>query len=330
MGIQKSSINGPRNDRSPRTERAYRDHIKRLIRRWQRETGTRDDAKNAARLAPNLVEWLIDRKRRGKLASVTWRQYRAALLALLPRDQAIIRARLAEEGPLGARQSRGLRAVKYMGRREVYKLRCALRTVHPETRRRLIAYFAAGITTGLRPSEWEDAVLGREDGRWVLRVRNAKHTHGRGHGPQRAMVLLTEKARRRVRRYLRILSEWQAEKPRRTKHQIYENLRKALHTAVRRAGYAHQQVPTLYTVRHQFKINARAAGVDPVTLAYLMGHGWTGTAARHYGRPRARTAGGFSVLPAEPIPPTIRIAPESPSFRDPVAIPNGSHREDKR
>ena len=96
----------------------------------------------------------------------------------------------------------------------------------------------------------------------------------------------------------------------------YRNTRRALNRAYQRAG---TRGPSLYSARHQFKINARAAGISAWDLAYLMGHASTITAQCHYGRGRAQIS-AFTVAPA-PAPgdpaPVIRMreASERPDQR---------------
>ncbi|WP_297392080.1 site-specific integrase [Acidiferrobacter sp.] len=157
-----------------------------------------------------------------------------------------------------------------------------------------MAWMEAGIRTGLRPGEWAQATLDHPTpgGRAVLTVPNAKHTNGRGHGVLRRIALLTPETEEWVRRHLALLRERQIQGISFTTH--YRNTRRALNRAYQRAG---TRGPSLYSARHQFKTNARAAGISAWDLAYLMGHAATSTAQCHYGRGRTQTS-AFTVAPA--------------------------------
>ena len=140
----------------------------------------------------------------------------------------------------------------------------------------------------------------------------------------RRMALLTPETEHWVRHHLALLRARQNEGMRFEDH--YQNTRRALSRAYRAAGC---RGPTLYSGRHQFKVNARAAGVSDWDLAYLMGHASTTTAQSHYGRSRAQV-GTFTVAPARGAgdsAPVIR-AGKAPGRRDERAhIPTAGREE---
>ena len=291
--------------RTVETETQYKRRVQQLIRRYRKATGRGDVA--------GLMEWITQKRLEGAFSGSTWRQYRAALDVVLSEmgiDTGPLRdaVGMTPEGSACPRPRR--RPVKCVGMTGAKALERACRHLRARTREEVTAWIEAGTRTGLRPGEWAWATLDRPEsaGVAILTIRNAKHTNGRGHGVLRRLALLTPETEEWVRRHLALLRERQNEGMRFEDH--YQNTRRALSRAYRAAGC---RGPTLYSGRHQFKVNARAAGVSDWDLAYLMGHASTRTAQSHYGRPRAQTT-AFTVAPArgagDPAP-VIR-ASESP------------------
>ena len=312
--------------RTKETETQYKHRVQQLIRRYRKATGRGDVA--------GLIEWITQKHRAGEFSGSTWRQYRAALVAILGEmgvDTSSLRMAgrmLGDEAPKASAEepatpprnggcprprARPVKAVGITGRRA---LQGACRHLAAATQEDIMTWMEAGIRTGLRPGEWAQATLDHPTpgGRAVLTVHNAKHTNGRGHGVLRRLALLTPETEEWVRRHLALLRERQIQGISFTTH--YRNTRRALNRAYQRAG---TRGPSLYSARHQFKTNARAAGVSAWNLAYLMGHASTITAQCHYGRGRAQTS-AFTVAPA-PAPgdpaPVIRVGelPERPHQR---------------
>ncbi len=301
--------------RTQETETQYKRRVQQLIRRYRKATGRGDVA--------GLMEWITQKRCAGEFSGSTWRQYRAALEAILGGmgvDTSALRRNAAPKGaaeesalPVARRRARPVKAVGINGRRA---LQGACRHLAAATQEDIMAWMEAGIRTGLRPGEWAQATLDHpnQGGMAVLTVHNAKHTNGRGHGVLRRLALLTPETEEWVRRHLALLRERQTQGISFVTH--YRNTRRALNRAYQRAG---TRGPSLYSARHQFKINARAAGISAWDLAYLMGHASTITAQCHYGRGRTQT-GVFTVAPApgagDPAP-MIRMgeAPERPDQR---------------
>ena len=295
--------------RNAQTTNSYAARTRVLIRQYRRGTGGQPSVNG-------LVAWLIDRRRAGLYANATWRQYRAALHATLPAmgyDTTALFSADIRPPPPDRDARRRKRRVKAVGAGARAALGEALTRMTASRAQAIEAWVEAGIRTGLRPSEWETATLNRElDGRIVLTVQNAKHSHGRGHGPIRRLALEDDETIRWVEVHLRTV---------RSAVQdggfalYYHRLRQSLAGAYRRAGIRHG--PSLYTGRHQFKINARAAGVSDRDLAYLMGHASTLTARSHYGRGGTRV-NPFTVSPAPaPGDPTPDIREHNPRARFP-------------
>ena len=309
--------------RTKETETQYKRRVQQLIRRYRKATGRGGVA--------GLIEWITQKRCAGEFSGSTWRQYRAALETILGGmgvDTSVLRGDAAPKGAAGEpalpvapprnggcprRRARPVKAVGITGRRA---LQGACRHLAAATQEDIMAWMEAGIRTGLRPGEWAQATLDHPNsgGMAVLTVHNAKHTNGRGHGVLRRLALLTPETEEWVRRHLALLRERQTQGISFATH--YRNTRRALNRAYQRTG---TRGPSLYSARHQFKTNARAAGISAWDLAYLMGHASTITAQCHYGRGRTQTS-AFTVAPApaagDPAP-IIRMGefPERPDQR---------------
>lgn len=278
----KRPTNGCSDDRSPKTMVLYRRTFGQL---WRRFAGEHDGPQTQSA----FVDWLILRKRSGDFAKRTWRVYRAAVVSQMEEGHPL-RKRLEAESSDGARTGGTRRRTKHVSPLARERIRNeATKHCRPAERMadRLQAWIEAGEATGLRPGEWANATLiETPDGVDVLVVRNAKHYKDRAHGDSRQIALLSESVTAAVRRHLKFIAAYIEAKPGREFRHYYESCRKGLS---RLNLSLPKSVPhlSLYSTRHQFKINAREEGVDRTELAYLMGHASTGTAQRHYGRARA-------------------------------------------
>ena len=146
--------------------------------------------------------------------------------------------------------------------------------------------------TGLRPCEWQHAVL---DGS-ALKVTNAKATQQRSHGEQRTIDLhMTKKELvELLGSFLKIVKE----QPGDQFEAFYNRVRDLIADVSRRSLSKRKRHPTLYTARHMFASTAKA-NLSKEGVAALMGHASIDTAGRHYAAAR-HARGGFplEVMPA--------------------------------
>lgn len=209
-----------------------------------------------------------------------------------------------------------------------------LKTLNSRYRNLVHLLIEGGRLTGLRPTEWRHTTLAiqwnnqstqsdipqnsppfgqspqaapapqynaeidmQADRHPVLVIQNAKNSNRRTHGDTRTLHLthLEGGEYRNVVRMLRMASrytsdaDWQA---------AYNCARKVLNRAVKHL-WPHTPVrPTLYSARHQFSADAKAAGFSKVAIAAMMGHASDRTATTHYGRRKhGHRGGGFRVQP---------------------------------
>lgn len=158
-------------------------------------------------------------------------------------------------------------------------------------------WFACTLLTGLRPCEWANARMEHK----VLKVRNAKVTSGRSHGPTRTLDLC--KANPNTMLLLEKFMQIVAAHPGVAFEVMYNGVRNIVTKVARDALSPRRRYPTLYTARHAFSSKAKTEFTKQ-QVAALMGHASSETASRHYAA--ARYARGGSPLEVEPSPQDVR------------------------
>ncbi len=180
-----------------------------------------------------------------------------------------------------------------------------------------IFWLQAGALTGLRPHEWEFAILDkREDDRLFLIVHNAKNTNGRSHGELRHIELtyLSEHEKNIIEKFLSIVADYKEsgtfallqhacmkflsrENNKLVKGKFKEKgYNKQRGSGLYRAASKKPTRITLYSARHFFSSSAKTAMLSLEEIAALMGHKTNKTASEHYGK-RHYGQGGFKVKP---------------------------------
>ena len=143
-------------------------------------------------------------------------------------------------------------------------------------------WLMAGLATGLRPCEWQNA-KSSADGT-TLTVQNAKATNGRATGESRTVPVHPGDLPV-IRAHIESLQEFQA------RGIQFSAIQKGASQAIRRACAVLwpgdvKRAYALYSARHQFSANVKAiASVEEV--AALLGHRSTRTARRHYAKRRS-------------------------------------------
>jgi hypothetical protein len=248
--------------------------------------------------------------RRSGLARPTWRQYRAALAWFfqqegMPELSTYVRS-LNQSVCLRRTRRTSAQKSKHLPLR---KLTCLIEVLGRGRSRydRIIGlWLLANYYVGLRPEEWWSAGLVEPR---KLRVRNAKGSQNRTFGIHRTLLLdsFTDEEMHVVLEFLAIVAGSDRET-------LYEACRKRLLKINRELWPRAKRHVTLYTGRHQFAADHKAARVSRVELAALMGHGSTLTAGRHYARP-GRGRGRVRVRPSPEDIDRVRArnAPHSPA-----------------
>ncbi len=150
-------------------------------------------------------------------------------------------------------------------------------------------WLRAGRLTGLRPGEWQHAAMSHIDGRPTLTVRNAKHSNGRGNGPERTLQLdrMIPVELNDIREMLEMVDDITGEMP---FADLQHRVAKYLHSVTRQVlkpGRGRVATwPTLYSLRHQLLADAKRTLTQP-EVAAIAGHASDATAGQHYGRRRS-------------------------------------------
>ena len=233
--------------------------------------------------------WRVDPKaaidfhgaRRGELARPTWRQYRAAL-AWFFEDQGSFELRAyvrsLDQSPCLRRANRtSAQKSKHLPLPKLIRLTEVVAIGRGRYDRAIGLWLLSNYYVGLRPEEWWST-------EWVgprkLRVRNAKASQQRTFGSHRTLLLdeFMDEEMRVVHEFLAIVAQQDF-------CSFYHACRKRLLKLNRMLWPRAKRHITLYSGRHQFAADHKAARVSRVELAALMGHASTLTAGRHYARP---------------------------------------------
>jgi integrase len=144
--------------------------------------------------------------------------------------------------------------------------------------RETVTWLRAGCLTGLRPSEWREAVL---DGNWLI-VKNAKTTNGRGNGVERSLDLsaLSGGDLRVVERMAGLGGGWALQGE---YDQRQTQCAAVLYAACLKIWPSPRRHYTLYSARHQALANAKAT-MTRAEVSALAGHKTERTAQSRYGR----------------------------------------------
>jgi len=298
--------------RAAQTEEAYEALAERLLKASERALG------QAWKLDPHAA---IDfhGARRGELARPTWRQYRAALAWFFEHHGSLdLRdyVQSLDQTPCLRRADRtSAQKSKHLPLPKLIRLTEALAGGRGRYDRAIGLWLLANYYVGLRPEEWWSA-------EWMgpcrLRVRNAKASQQRTFGSHRTLMLdeFTDEEMRLIHEFLAIVASNEYES-------FYHACRKRLLRLNLTLWPRAKRHITLYSGRHQFAADHKAARVSRVELAALMGHASTLTAGRHYARPgRGRRRVRVRVRPSPEDIDRVRArnSPEAPApeFRPPL------------
>ncbi len=258
------------------TERAYEKLALRLLRSAERVTGHSWMEEPHAAIDVHAV-------RRAELGRSTWRQYRAALAWFFARagmPELCTHVRSLDQSVCLRRAKRtSAQKSKHLPLHKLTRLIETLGCGRGRYDRIVGLWVLANYYVGLRPEEWWSAQL-VESRR--LRVRNAKASQNRTFGTHRTLLLdsFTDDEMQVILEFLEIVAQNHGET-------LYEACRKRLLKINRELWPRAKRHVTLYTGRHQFAADHKAARLSRIELAALMGHGSTLTAGRHYARPGA-------------------------------------------
>jgi integrase len=286
---------------SPQTAAAYDSTYRRQWKRFANETGRSD-------LTPDeLVANLI--VRRPEYAMSSWRSIKASVLHVLETKfpqchEAITLLRSQSSAGLAKRSANTSGRKRKEVPLSVWKalsttLQARAAKGHKHSQG-LLDVLRAILLTGMRPNELcysTISVYASDSERRVLRIRNSKHSNGRGNGAYREMFIdgLDDNELSTLRRaltYCRVKTIAEEKK-------IQTALKNELDIA-RDVSVISKKSPgtsvALYSFRHQFLADAKQTFQDPVMVAALAGHASTKTAFEHYGK-RRNAKGKVKVLP---------------------------------
>jgi|SRR5579875_268451 len=240
-----------------------------------------------------------------RLSNQTWKRYRAALKYLALKQQNLELAnQLARliKAPR-SQKTRTIKRAKYITQEQLDYLSRFFSDSQGTWIQRAWRLFQGSLHTGGRPIEWGCATY--NPALWVLRFQNAKRGFDRQYdyqGHHRNLLvegdlpaLICAIIADRESYFDEILSSIEADSVEARCAIAWDQYRnrcsEAFSRAVRAAAdrnpklFQGDLLPILYTARHQFVANAKAAGITGPELAQLIGHEPGSDIARHwYGR----------------------------------------------
>jgi integrase len=265
-----------------------------LVRRFERENDVLAGSVEAA--WPAFLSWLTGRK--SDWSASTWRQYKAAAIhagiRLARQHSASISdlmatLSLSDEGQAGtAAKGQATSAHKHK-RFPIKDLSAILDHLQGSTRKdaeALRVFLRAGVVAGLRPIEWTNAEILQERGFvLVLKVENAKDTHGRSHGQFRHLRWRTIGDDEHASVLAAIAIARKFSTPLQAMDKFTKALQRLLRETCQTLWPRRKNSYALYDCRHDFAARAKLA-YEPEGVAALLGHASDETATRHYGRSR--------------------------------------------
>lgn len=145
-------------------------------------------------------------------------------------------------------------------------------------------WLLAGLASGLRPCEWDEAHL------WGLKlhVRNAKGNAVRANGDKRILEFVLPEHENEINSIRNLLEDIQRWKESGNNFEsFYASCRKRLYYVNNLLWPRSAQNISLYSTRHQFAADMKASGLTKNEIAALMGHASDESATIHYARRRS-------------------------------------------
>ena len=281
--------------KTPYTVDLYAKNARRLLDWCERTHGLRWQD------APALACRLVIEGRWDRLSRASKRLYRASLISFMDaagEGDAVAYLQGVDASDDGCDRQPVVSREKRLTHEQLAQIVECLDIVDNEIDQTLLRLLYAGSLTGLRPGEWRSASFEGNPDISVLTVKNSKNTHGRAHGDYRTLILhdLDDDQRK-------LILDLVSDAGRRTEAEYRGMMLRVadrLKFVAKRIWPNAKSRPSLYSARHQFAANAKKAGLDRASLAALMGHSSTSTAARHYGLKRDGGSGHGVTVSAIP------------------------------
>lgn len=289
----------PGQTRTSKTQLAYGERGSQLMKRFRREI----EALGSTPVDPKaFARWFLSR--RPELSPSSFRTYKQGVLAELAKfegqaaEEAV--AMIENAPPWDSQLDQPQKSVMETGSPDRVTSKKKAKHIAYEDWFRLDAYLSqkaiseyavhlrewlrAGIATGLRPDEWKATEVVHNPREILLFVMNAKNTNGRANGILRTLDITGFTARN-----LAAIRHMSDEGLKHAEAGTFEDFQDRVSQALYRADsvlFTMRKTTTvaLYSCRHQFILNMRAAGKSDVEISTLVGHLTTETATSHYGK----------------------------------------------
>lgn len=282
------------------TEVRYALVANRVLLRFEKETD-----KSWRLSLPEFLHWFYEKS--PYWSKSTFRQYKASLRYFLDIYGTVDSAEEIREMsqrrvmPTKARTSQ--LKDKKLSKKDLMSILSWLKSSKSGYKDILAGWLFSGVITGVRPIEWHEARLIKNENGVFLVIRNAKFSNSRSNGEYRTLNLsaLEYSEIEAIQRHVdncSILSE-------REFMRLQTSCSNLLYYATRRIFKGRKKFPTLYSARHQFSADAKQTMPGMSEVAALMGHASSSTATEHYGK-RSNYQQLIKIVPMESEVATVR------------------------
>lgn len=295
--------------KTDKTKSAYIARTKNLYARFKNESPHKKEKLS------DFVDWLIEQK--PNITKSTWRQYKSSAAWFLEsHNEKLLAEKLKNTNNDGCKPSKkdsktSSLKKKSISEQEENKITAYLKETADSSfwAKPTLAFFKAMLSTGLRPNEWQSSVLvespqqlkdmdflnNQEPAFPILIVKNSKNTNGRAHGEFRHLMLGSLSKEEII--YIKIALRYATKEHKdglqtpngksESWDEYYKNLRWNFYRVINNIFPRKEKRITLYSCRHQFIANLKAAGFSLEEIAALSGHATNETATTHYGKKRS-------------------------------------------
>lgn len=229
-----------------------------------------------------IAVWMIAERKSG-LARGSWNLYKHAMIAMDPANTRLRSLLMAAQHTQEPRYPKitASQVQKHLNPEELAKIRAVIGSNRDTANEHrwgdvLILWLRAGVSTGLRPSEWPGCQLVESAAGPFLRVINGKRDSILKRFPKSCMPLsrdipighLPQEELLAVKTFVQFIREATVDGQFTF---IYQGCRFLMHQITRQIWPRRQRFPTIYSARYQFELNMKAQGKSSDEIAALVG-----------------------------------------------------------
>lgn len=301
------------------TEKRYANVSRNLINRYRKETGL-----NWKNNISGFINWFYESSE--EWAPATFRQYKSALvkhLEMFADSGTFLVIQELNKKPLKNKKDNYNRTSrqkqKFISQEEFIAILSEIGKRKSSYANMTANWLYTGILTGVRPIEWhESEIIKNERGNFLI-IKNAKLSQRRANGEYRTLVLenINHEELEAIESQINALSGIDED----VFQNNLERCTELMYRVTRKLWPNKRKYPTLYSARHQFSADAKKTEFSKKEVAALMGHASEDTATLHYGKKR-KGESESKVRPLEEEVETVRDSKKGFLFGKKPALSN--------